>query len=137
MDMICVILSTPDNKKITMSNKLVWGNPIVNFSNIERRRVELTVSVSYNTDLQVVREVVWKILNSYSEILPDPAPVVEVNKLNASSIDFVVRPWTKPADYWKVYWRFNGEILGKLTEAGVAVPFNQLDVHIIDQNQAN
>jgi len=137
MDMICVILSTPDNKKITMSNKLVWGNPIVNFSNIERRRVELTVSVSYNTDLQVVREVVWKILNSYSEILPDPAPVVEVNKLNASSIDFVVRPWTKPADYWKVYWRFNGEILGKLTEAGVTVPFNQLDVHIIDQNQAN
>lgn len=137
MDMICVILSTPDNKKITMSNKLVWGNPIVNFSNIERRRVELTVSVSYNTDLQVVREVVWKILNSYSEILPDPAPVVEVNKLNASSIDFVVRPWTKPADYWKVYWRFNGEILGKLAEVGVTVPFNQLDVHIIDQNQTN
>lgn len=137
MDMICVILSTPDNKKITMSNKLVWGNPIVNFSNIERRRVELTVSVSYNTDLQVVRDVVWKILNSYPEILPDPAPVVEVNTLNASSVDFVVRPWTKPADYWKVYWRFNGEILGKLAEVGVSVPFNQLDVHIIDQNQAN
>lgn len=137
MDMICVILSTPDNKKITMSNKLVWGNPIVNFSNIERRRVELAVSVAYGTDLQVVRDVVWKMLNSYSEILPEPAPVVEVNKLNASSVDFVVRPWTKPADYWKVYWRFNGEILGRLTEAGVAVPFNQLDVHIIDQPKAN
>jgi small conductance mechanosensitive channel len=137
MDMICVILSTPDNKKITMSNKLVWSNPIVNYSNIERRRVELSVSVAYGTDLQVVRDVVWKMLNSYSEILPEPAPVVEVNKLNASSVDFVVRPWTKPADYWKVYWRFNGEILGKLTEAGVSVPFNQLDVHIIDQPKAN
>ncbi|MDX9985151.1 mechanosensitive ion channel family protein, partial [Sphaerochaeta sp.] len=67
MDMICVILSTPDNKKITMSNKLVWSNPIVNYSNIERRRVELSVSVAYGTDLQVVRDVVWKMLNSYSE----------------------------------------------------------------------
>ncbi len=137
MDMICVILSTPDNKKITMSNKLVWSNPIVNYSNIERRRVELSVSVAYGTDLQVVRDVVWKMLNSYSEILPEPAPVVEVNKLNTSSVDFVVRPWTKPVDYWKVYWRFNGEILGKLTEVGVSVPFNQLDVHIIDQPKAN
>ena len=137
MDMICVILSTPDNKKITMSNKLVWSNPIVNYSNIERRRVELSVSVAYGTDLQVVRDVVWKMLNSYSEILPEPAPVVEVNKLNTSSVDFVVRPWTKPVDYWKVYWRFNGEILGKLTEVGVSVPFSQLDVHIIDQPKAN
>lgn len=137
MDMICVILSTPDNKKITMSNKLVWSNPIVNYSNIERRRVELSVSVAYGTDLQVVRDVVWKMLNSYSEILPEPAPVVEVNKLNTSSVDFVVRPWTKPVDYWKVYWRFNGEILSKLTEVGVSVPFSQLDVHIIDQQKAN
>ncbi len=137
MDMICVILSTPDNKKITMSNKLVWSNPIVNYSNIERRRVELSVSVAHGTDLQVVRDVVWKMLNSYSEILPEPAPVVEVNKLNTSSVDFVVRPWTKPVDYWKVYWRFNGEILGKLTEVGVSVPFSQLDVHIIDQQKAN
>lgn len=137
MDMICVILSTPDNKKITMSNKLVWSNPIVNYSNIERRRVELSVSVAHGTDLQVVRDVVWKMLNSYSEILPEPAPVVEVNKLNTSSVDFVVRPWTKPVDYWKVYWRFNGEILSKLTEVGVSVPFSQLDVHIIDQQKAN
>jgi small conductance mechanosensitive channel len=133
MDMVCVTLSTPDNKKITMSNKLVWGNPIVNYSNIERRRVELTVSVAYGSDVQLVKDTIWKILNRYEEILPDPAPVVEVNKLSASSVDFVVRPWTKPADYWKVYWRFQGEICDRLAEVGLTVPFNQLDLHIIDQ----
>lgn len=133
MDMVCVILSTPDNKKITMSNKLVWGNPIVNYSNIERRRVELTVSVAYGSDVQLVKDTIWKILNRYEEILPDPAPVVEVNTLSASSVDFVVRPWTKPADYWKVYWRFQGEICDRLAEVGLTVPFNQLDLHIIDQ----
>lgn len=136
MDMICVILSTPDNKKITLSNKLVWGNPIVNYSNVERRRVELGVSVAYGSDVQLVKDVAWKILNSYAEILPDPVPVVEVNKLSASSVDFVVRPWVKPADYWTVYWRFQGEICDRLAEVGLSVPFNQLDLHIIDQPKA-
>lgn len=137
MDMLRITLRTPDNKKITLSNKLVWGSPIVNFSDVERRRVELSVSVAYGSDIQLVKDTVWKILNGYEEILPEPAPVVEVNKLAASSIDFVVRPWTKPADYWKVYWRFQGEICDRLDEVGLTVPFNQLDLHIIDQPKAN
>lgn len=134
MDMICVILSTPDNRKITISNKLVWNSPIVNYSNVERRRLGLTVSVAYGTNIQLAKDTIWKILNSYSEILSDPAPMVEVNTLAASSIDFAVRPWTKPEDYWKVYWRFQGEIVDRLAEVGISVPFNQLDVHIVDQS---
>ncbi len=136
MDMLRVTLRTPDNKKITLSNKLVWGSPIVNFSDVERRRVELSVSVAYGSDIQLVKDTVRKILDRYEEILPEPAPVVEVNKLSASSVDFIVRPWTKPADYWKVYWRFQGEICDRLAEVGLTVPFNQLDLHIIDQPKA-
>jgi len=134
MDMICVILSTPDNRKITIANKLVWGSPIVNYSNVDRRRLGLTVSVAYGTNIQLAKDTIWKILNSYSEILPEPAPMVEVNTLAASSIDFAVRPWTKPEDFWKVHWRFQGEIVDRLAEVGISVPFNQLDVHIVDQS---
>ncbi|WP_319757451.1 mechanosensitive ion channel family protein [uncultured Sphaerochaeta sp.] len=134
MDMICVILSTPDNRKITISNKLVWNSPIVNYSNVDRRRLGLTVSVAYGTNIQLAKDTIWKIINSYSEILSDPAPMVEVNTLAASSIDFAVRPWTKPEDYWKVYWRFQGEIVDCLDEVGISVPFNQIDVHIVDQS---
>lgn len=132
MDMICVILSTPDNKKITMSNKLVWGSPIVNYSNMDRRRVDLLVSVAYGSDVATVKQVISSIFSRYEEILPEPAPVIEVSKLSASSIDFIARPWTKPQDYWKVNWRFQGEICSRLAEAGISVPFNQLDLHIID-----
>nr|WP_319473308.1 mechanosensitive ion channel family protein [uncultured Sphaerochaeta sp.] len=134
MDMICVILSTPDNRKITISNKLVWNSPIVNYSNVDRRRLGLTVSVAYGTNIQLAKDTIWKILNSYSEILPEPAPMVEVNTLAASSIDFAVRPWTKPEDFWKVHWRFQGEIVDRLAEVGISVPFNQIDVHIVDQS---
>ena len=76
MDMICVTLSTPDNKKITMSNKLVWGNPIVNYSDIERRRVELAVSVTLGSDIERTKKTIREILASYSEVLPTPEPVV-------------------------------------------------------------
>ena len=136
MDMICVILSTPDNKRITISNKLVWGSPIVNYSNMDKRRVDLIVSVPYGSDVQLVKQVISGIFSTYEEILPDPAPTIEVNKLSASSVDFIARPWTKPQDYWKVFWRFQGEICSKLEEVGLSVPFDQLDLHIIDAPKA-
>jgi small conductance mechanosensitive channel len=131
MDLICITLSTPDNKKITLSNRLVWGSPIVNYSDMEKRRVDLLVSVAYGTDVQKVKDIVYSILATYPEILPDPAPMVEVHKLNASSVDFIVRPWSKPEDYWKIYWRFQGEIGKKLADAGVSIPFDQLDIHLV------
>jgi small conductance mechanosensitive channel len=131
MDLICVTLSTPDNKKIIISNQLVWGNPIVNYSDMEKRRVDLTVSVAYGTDVGTVKEVVNGILATYPEILPDPAPMVEVHKLSASSVDYIVRPWVRPQDYWTVYWRFQGEICQRMEAAGISIPFNQLDIHLV------
>ena len=132
MDMICVILATPDNKKITMSNRLVWGSPIVNYSDLERRRVDMIVSVPYGTDVATVKSVISSIFASYEEILPEPAPTIEVSKLNTSSVDFIARPWTIPSNYWKIYWRFQAEIPTRLAEVGISIPFEQLDLHIID-----
>ena len=66
-------------------------------------------------------------------MLRAPEPVVEVTKLTSSSVDLVVRPWVRPSDYWKVHFRFNGEIYDRLSEAGIAVPHTQLDVHLIAQ----
>jgi len=136
MDMICVILATPDNKKITISNRLVWGSPIVNYSDMEKRRVDMVVSVPYGSDVATVKQVITSIFARYEEILPDPAPTIEVNKLSASSVDFIARPWTKPGDYWAVFWRFQGELCARLAEVGLSVPFDQLDLHIVDAPKA-
>lgn len=132
MDMICVILATPDNKKITMSNKLVWGSPIVNYSDLERRRIDMTITVPYGTDVATVKEVVSNTLAGYEEILPDPKPTIEVSKLGPSGIDFIARPWVKPPNYWKVYWRFQAEIGTRLADVGITIPFQQIDLHIKD-----
>ncbi len=132
MDMMSVTLSTPDNKRVIMANKLIWGQAIINYSYTETRRVEMGVSIAYDSDVNKAKQLIWDILNSYTEILPEPAPVVAVNKLNNSSVDLVVRPWTKPADYWTVYFRFQQEVLEQFRAKGIEIPFPQMEVNLSD-----
>ena len=130
MDIMCVTLTSGDNKKITMNTKNVWGSTIVNYSYIDKRRLDMTVSVDYSTDTDKAKNIIRALIMSYPEILPDPAPVVEVNNYGASSIDIIVRPYVLPSDYWNVYWRFNAEVLKTLRANGMDMPFNQLVVHL-------
>ena len=133
MDLMCVTLATGDNKKYTVNNKYVWSNTILNYSYIERRRVDMSIDIGYSMDTEKARKVLFDLVSSYPEVLSDPAPVVEVNKYGASGITLIVRPWVKPSDYWNIYWRFNGEVLSALRANGLDMPFNQLDVHIIKE----
>ncbi len=136
MDMNRVELSSPDGKRIAMSNKLVWGNPIVNYSSVQRRRVDMSASASYGSDVAKVKRILTDLILSYPEVLPSPAPTVEVGSLAGSEIEFVVRPWVKPSDYWKVRWRFQAQWYDTLTNAGIDVPYDQLDVHLIPPEKA-
>ena len=128
MDLMCVTLASGDNKKITMNNKNVWGSTIINYSFIEKRRLDMTVSIRYSDDIAAAKSVILSLISSYKEVLPDPAPLVEVGNYADSSIDIYVRPWVAPSDYWPVCWRFNSEILPTLQAHGIDMPFNQLTV---------
>ena len=131
MDLMCVTLSSGDNKKITMNNKNVWGNTIVNYSYIDKRRLDMSVTVRYTDDLEKAKSTIRELVTSYPEVLRDPSPLVEIGSYNDSSISIYVRPWVMPSDYWPVYWRFNADILKTLNANGIDMPFNQMDVHLI------
>lgn len=131
MDLMCVTLSSGDNKKITMNNKNVWGNTIVNYSYIDKRRLDMSVTVRYTDDLEKAKSTIRELVTSYPEVLRDPAPLVEIGSYNDSSISIYVRPWVMPSDYWPVYWRFNADVLNTLRANGLDMPFNQMDVHLI------
>ena len=134
MDAVSITLKTGDKKKITMANKLVLDGAIVNVSASETRRLDMTVSVAYGSDLDQVREVISSLLSSYSDVLDEPAPVIEVSKLNNSSVDFIVRPWVRNSDYWAVNWRFQKDIYDRLNKAHIEIPYNKLDVNLISKN---
>lgn len=126
------ILKTPDNKMIIVPNGQIMGGTITNYSARAERRIDLVVGVGYDADLDKTRQVLMDILTADQRILGEPAPVIGVVELADSSVNFVVRPWVKTADYWSVYFDLNERIKKRFDAENITIPFPQRDVHIYE-----
>lgn len=122
-------LETPDGKKVVVPNSVVWGSAITNFTSPGRRRVDLTVSVAYASDIDRAKEVLRAALASVPGVLADPPPVVEVFTFADSAIVLACRPYCAAADYWQVAFESNKRMLEALRAAGIEIPFPQVVVH--------
>jgi len=130
MNMMATTLHTPDNKRVVIPNKQVWGSTITNFTSLSTRRVDAMVSVAYGSDIGKTREVLRRVVESHPLCLPEPVPTIEVLSMGDSAVKFVVRPWAKTADYWKVMFSLNQSMKEALDREGIEIPFPQLDVHL-------
>jgi small conductance mechanosensitive channel len=124
-------LKTGDNKIIIVPNAKLSGDNITNYSAQETRRVDMTVGVAYSADLSKVREVLLDIISKDTRILAEPAPLVAVAELADSSVNFVVRVWTKTGDYWGVKFDATETIKNRFDAEGIGIPFPQRDIHIV------
>lgn len=124
-------LVTPDNKAITLPNSTVVNADVINYSAYPTRRLDLTVSAAYGSDIEKVKAVIGGVLQKHEEILKDPAPTVRLAEHGASSLDFAVRVWVSGADYWNVNFALKEELYDAFNENEISIPFNQLDVHVI------
>ena len=128
------ILTTPDNKQITIPNGLVYADAITNYTANDMRRVDLVFGVGYDDDLKRARAVLTRICADHPKVLDEPATSIFVLNLGESSVDFAVRPWAKTDDYWTVW----GDLLetgkAELEAAGCSIPFPQRDVHVHASN---
>ena len=124
-------LKTGDNKIIIIPNAKLSGDNITNYSAQETRRVDMTVGVAYDADLSKVKDVLNDIISKEERILSDPAPLVAVAELADSSVNFVVRVWTKTADYWGVKFAVTETIKQRFDTEGIGIPFPQCDIHIV------
>ncbi|HPM77375.1 MAG TPA: mechanosensitive ion channel family protein [bacterium] len=129
INMMATSMITLDNKKIVLPNRGVWGNPIVNYSALEKRRVDLTVGIAYGSPIGKARDVIAAALTAVPGVLSEPAPRIELNAMADSSLNLVVRPWCKSEDYWNVFFAANQAIQEALDAAGIVIPFPQVDVH--------
>ena len=123
-------LYSPDNQIIILPNSGVTGGNIVNVTGNPTRRVDLKAGIGYGDDIGKAKEVLERIVAEHAKVLADPAPVVKVVELGDSSVNFVVRPWTKTEDYWDVYFDVTRAIKEEFDKAGVSIPFPQRDVHL-------
>ncbi len=124
------IMKTPDNKRIIIPNSGITGGNIVNYSALENRRVDLVFGIGYGDDIRKAKEILERIVRDDPRVLADPAPMVAVSELADSSVNFVVRPWVKTADYWGVYFDLTEKVKLTFDAEGISIPFPQTDVHL-------
>jgi small conductance mechanosensitive channel len=124
------VLNSLDNIRIIVPNAQVTGGSILNYTINGTRRIDLVVCVSYDDDLRKARRVIENVLAAEPRILPEPAPVVAVSEMADSSVDFVVRPWVKVADYWDVYFDLTEKLKTACDEHGITIPFPQQEIYV-------
>lgn len=122
-------LNTPDNVRIIVPNGKVFGDTIKNLTAEENRRVDMVVGIGYGSDIRKAIACIHETLKSDPNVLAEPAPQVEVVELADSSVNLVVRPWTKAANYWNVHFTFTRQIKLAFDRDGIEIPFPQRVVH--------
>ncbi|MFC1867842.1 mechanosensitive ion channel family protein [Thermodesulfobacteriota bacterium] len=127
-------LKTMDNKTIIIPNAKLTGDNIINFTKKEIRRVDLVIGVSYDDNIDKVKEVIAEVLNADDRVLDDPPHKVAVYEMADNSVNFVVRPWVKTGDYWDVYFSVMENIKKRFDEESITIPFPQRDVHLYNEN---
>ena len=123
-------LLTFDNQTVVLPNGSLANSSLVNVTAQDCRRMDITVSVSYKADLKKAKEVLAGVLEKDEALMKEKEHFVFVSQLGSSSVDLGVRCWFKQADFWPGKWRVTENCKLALDEAGIEIPFNQLDVHL-------
>mgnify|MGYP000335256239 FL=1 len=127
-------LETMDKNIVMVPNGSLSGSSVTNYSCNPKRRMLATVGISYSSDIRLAKEVIQKVLAEESRVLQDEPKQVFVDELGDSAVVLGVRCSFRNEDYWEGKWAVTEKIKLALDEAGVQIPFPQLDVHFDKQN---
>jgi small conductance mechanosensitive channel len=130
VQILTTVLKTGDNKQVIVPNSQIMDSIITNYSANDTRRVDMVVGVSYDDDLDKVRQTIEDLVAAEERILDEPACTIAVSALADSSVNFVVRPWVKTSDYWGVMFDLTEAIKKRFDKEGISFPFPQQDVHL-------
>ncbi|TMO79740.1 mechanosensitive ion channel protein MscS [Pseudoalteromonas sp. S3776] len=135
VDMFTTILQTFDNQQVIIPNSQIWGAQIINHSHHPIRGVDMNFGVAYDENTDAVRKVIDSVLEAHPHILKDPAPFVEVETLNNSSVDFLVRPFCKGEHYFEILYTVPELIKKALDDNNIEIPFPHRKVILVNENK--
>lgn len=128
------IIHTADAKEIIVPNTDLATKTLVNYSRSEERRVDISVGIAYGASVDKARQALLEVAASYPLVLTSREPIVVVTDLADSAVNLQLRVWVKNTDYWTAFFHLNQAVYEKLNEVGIEIPFNQMDVHVINHN---
>ena len=124
-------LRMADNKIITIPNGNLSAGNIINYNVLPVRRLSTTVGIAYEADTARAIELLTALVKSRKPLVNPEKALVYVKELGDSSVVLGLHYWVKTDDYWDEAWSINQAIKDVLDQNGIAIPFNQLDVHVI------
>ena len=131
IDLLGTTLKTYDNKVITIPNGTITASVLVNYSREEKRRVDLTFTVSYDSDIAKAKDVLLAVAESNSDIFADPAPVIGVAEHQDSAILLDLKVWCENSRYYDVRYYLEEQVKLAFDEANITIPYPQMDVRVI------
>ena len=123
------VIVTLEGFRITIPNSMLSNAAVTNMSNNPERLLDTIISVGYESDLELVKNVIRDILDNNKNILHEKDYTIRLKTHNASSLDFVVRAWVKKENYWNAYFDFMEQIVVEFRKHNIEIPFNKLDVY--------
>lgn len=123
-------LATPDNHVVIIPNGSLANTNIMNISMLGERKMDIPVSISYDADICRAKEVLLNILENDAAVLKEKDYRVFVQELAESGVILNVRCWAANDEYWECKWRITEQIKYALDDAGISIPYPQMDVHI-------
>lgn len=121
-------IHTMDNKTVTIPNSRLTTNNVVNCTKVDKRRVDLRYSVSYDDDISKVKALIYTLISENEKILNDPEPTVYVGKHLDSGVEIIVMLWTTPDDYYNVYYFMQENVKLIFDKNGITIPYPHLVV---------
>lgn len=134
IELMFTTLSTADNKNLVVPNSVITNDMIINYTANKFRRQELTIGVAYGTDILTAKNAITAALKECKAVNLEKEPIIGIASFDDSAITFDVKVWVKTESFIPSKYEINESILAELRKAGVEIPFNQLDVHMIDAN---
>jgi len=135
VDMFTTILETFDHQQIIIPNSQIWGEQIINHSHYTVRGVDMHFGVAYDENIDKARAVIDAVLSAHPHVLTDPAPFVEVETLNDSSVDFLVRPFCNGEHYFDILYSVPEQIKKALDSAGIEIPFPHRKIILVNEDK--
>ena len=126
---------TADNLTVIIPNSTVLSSVIINYSRMPLRRLEILLPVSYDSDVSEVKKSVMEVVSADKRISALPAPFFRLTDYGDSALNFTLRVWTNPDDFWNVKFDLLEGILENLRKNKIEIPYNQLDVHVVNQKE--
>ena len=130
VDIFYTQLITPDNRVVVLPNGTLANGTITNFTRCSERRIDISVGIAYDGDIRKARAVIEDVLRADAAVIGEREIMVFVDSLGESGVNLVARCWSSQEDFWPAKWRLTEAVKYALDEAGIKIPYPQMDIHL-------